>query len=71
MHSFLTGAGPTVIGAIAGSSIPLGLSFQYLWQIPILAGAAIWIFVLRRGVVSGLLLAGAVGLILSFTGIRV
>ena len=71
MRSFLTGAGPTVIGAIAGSSIPLGLSCQYLWQIPVLAGAAIWLFVLRRGVVSGLLLAGAVGLILSLAGIRV
>ncbi|MGO8724539.1 MAG: chromate efflux transporter [Acidimicrobiales bacterium] len=29
VQSFLTGAGPAVIGAIAGSSIPLGLSFQH------------------------------------------
>ena len=33
-ESFFTGAGPAVIGAIAGSAIPLGLSFQHLWQIP-------------------------------------
>src|ERR1700677_1928136 len=29
--SFLAGAGPAVIGAIAGSAIPLGLSFGHLW----------------------------------------
>ena len=38
IQSFLTGAGPAVIGAIAGSAIPLGLEFQHLWQIPVLAG---------------------------------
>src|SRR6202041_305210 len=56
--AFLPGAGPAVIGAIAGSAIPLGLSFQHLWQIPVLAGALVWLFAARRGVVSGLLLAG-------------
>ena len=29
----LTGAGPAVIGAIAGSAIPLGLAFGHLWLI--------------------------------------
>lgn len=71
MRSFLGGAGPAVIGAIAGSSIPLGLSFQHLWQIPVLAGAALWLFVLRRGVVSGLLVAGVVGIILALAGVPV
>jgi chromate transporter len=71
MRSFLAGAGPAVIGAIAGSAIPLGLSYQHLWQIPILAGAALWLFVLRRGVVSGLFIAGAVGIILAVTGVPV
>jgi len=33
MRSFLAGAGPAVIGAIAGSAIPLGLSYQHLWQL--------------------------------------
>ena len=34
--------GPAVIGAIAGSAIPLGLAFEHLWQIPVLAGALLW-----------------------------
>ena len=59
VESFLTGAGPAVIGAIAGSAIPLGLSFEHLWQIPVLAGALIWLFVVGRGVVSTLLTAGS------------
>jgi chromate transporter len=71
MRFFLAGAGPAVIGAIAGSAIPLGLSYQHLWQIPIVAGAALWLFVLRRGVVSGLLLAGAVGIILALAGVPI
>jgi len=71
MRFFLGGAGPAVIGAIAGSAIPLGLSYQHLWQIPILAVAIIWMFVLRRGVVSALLIAGAVGIILAITGVPV
>jgi chromate transporter len=69
--SFLTGAGPAVIGAIAGSAIPLGRSFQHLWQIPVLAGALLWLFVLRRGVVSGLLIAGGIGVALALVGVPV
>jgi chromate transporter len=71
IQSFLTGAGPAVIGAIAGSAIPLGLSLQHLWQIPVLAGAALWLFVVRRGVVSGLLLAGAIGVVIALAGVPV
>ena len=71
VQSFLTGAGPAVIGAIAGSAIPLGLSFQELWQIPVLAGTFVWLFLIRRGVVSALLLTGAVGTLLALTGVRV
>jgi len=67
--SFRTGAGPAVIGAIAGSAIPLGLSLQYLWQIPVLAGAVLWFFAARRGVVSGLLAAGATGVAVALAGI--
>jgi chromate transporter len=66
--SFLTGAGPAVIGAIAGSAVPLGLSLQHLWQIPVLAGALAWLLVLRRGVVSALLIAGAVGVVVAIAG---
>jgi chromate transporter len=71
VEAFLTGAGPAVIGAIAGSAIPLGLSFQHLWQIPLLVGALFWLFVVRRGVVGGLLVAGAVGIMLAIAGVPV
>ncbi len=69
VESFLTGAGPAVIGAIAGSAIPLGLTFQHLWQIPVLAGAFVWLFAARRGVVSGLLLAAGIGVIVALSGV--
>ena len=68
---FLTGAGPAVVGAIAGSSIPLGLAFAQVWQIPVLAGALFWLFVLRRGVVGGLVLAGLAGGALALAGVAV
>ncbi|HEY5274208.1 MAG TPA: chromate efflux transporter [Acidimicrobiales bacterium] len=71
IQSFLTGAGPAVIGAIAGSSIPLGLAFQHDSQIPVLAGAVVWLFALRRGVVSGLMFAGGVGVLLALSGVPV
>jgi chromate transporter len=72
VDAFLTGAGPAVIGAIAGSAIPLGLALAHLWQIPVLAGALLWLFVLRRsGVVSGLLFAGAVGMVAALAGVPV
>ena len=66
---FLAGAGPAVIGAIAGSAIPLGLAFDHRWQIPVLAGALMWLFAARRGVVSGLLIAGAIGAVVSLVGV--
>jgi len=68
VESFLMGAGPAVIGAIAGSAIPLGRSFQHLWQIPVLAGTLLWLFVLRRNVVGGLLIAGAIGIVVAVAG---
>jgi chromate transporter len=71
VRSFFRGAGPAVIGAIAGSAIPLGRSFSYLWQIPILAGALLLLFVFRRSVVACLLLAGLVGLLLALSGVHV
>ncbi len=50
---------------------PSACSFQHLWQIPVLAGALLWLFVVRRGVVSGLLVAGAVGIMLALAGVPV
>jgi chromate transporter len=68
---FLSGAGPAVIGAIAGSAIPLGLSLHYYWQIAVLAGALLWLLAARRSVVACLLAAGAVGTILALAGVHV
>jgi chromate transporter len=68
---FFTGAGPAVIGAIAGSAIPLGLSLHLYWQIAVLAGALIWLLLARRSVVACLLTAGVVGTLLAFAGVHV
>lgn len=61
-RSFLAGAGPCVIGAIAGSAVPLGLLLTRLWQLPVLLGAALWLFPARRGALSALALSGVAGL---------
>jgi chromate transporter len=71
VRSFFRGAGPAVIGAIAGSAIPLGRSLTHVWQIPVLVGAVAVLFVLRRSVVTYLLVAAAVGLLLAITGVSV
>ncbi|MBO0894567.1 MAG: chromate transporter, partial [Acidimicrobiales bacterium] len=63
VQAFLTGAGPAAIGAIAGSAIPLGLALAHLWQAGVLALALVWLLALRRGVVSGLLGAAALGVV--------
>ena len=59
--AFLDGAGPAAIGAIVGTAIPLTRALSEPWQYAVLAGAAILLFALRRGVVLTLLLAGAAG----------
>ena len=63
--SFLAGAGPCVIGAIAGSAIPLGLLLSRVWQVPLLFAALIWMMVARRNVVSGLIISGVIGAVLT------
>lgn len=69
IQSFFTGAGPAVIGAIAGSALTLGLEIHITWQIPVLAGALVWLFAARRGVVSALVLAGLIGLVAALAGL--
>jgi chromate transporter len=69
--SFLAGTGPAVIGAICGSAIPLGLELHQWWQVAVLAGALTWLLLLRRGIVSALLLAGAIGVVLALVGAAV
>jgi chromate transporter len=67
-RGFLGGAGPAAIGAILGSAVPLGLALAERWQAAVLAGAAALLLVARRGVVSTLLAAGAVGAIAGLAG---
>ena len=69
--SFFAGAGTAVLGAIAGASVPLTRALHHGWQIPLLLLMFVWVFLLRKGVVSGLLICGAVGIALSFLGLSV
>jgi chromate transporter len=69
VRAFLDGAGPAAIGAIIGSAIPLARALSEPWQYAVLAGAAVALFVLRRGVVLTLLGAGAIGVVLALAGV--
>jgi chromate transporter len=66
--AFLNGAGPSAIGAILGTSIPLAQALGEWWQYVVLAGAAVVLFVLRRGVVLTLVSAGIVGAVAVLAG---
>jgi chromate transporter len=68
VQAFLTGAGPAAIGAIAGAAIPLGASLAHLWQAGVLGVAAGWLIGLRRGVVTGIVGAAALGMIVAVAG---
>src|SRR3984885_6657742 len=68
VQAFLTGAGPAAIGAIAGATIPLGLALSHLWQVGVLAVAAAWLVGLRRGVVTAIAVAAALGVIAALSG---
>jgi len=67
-QAFLSGAGPAAIGAILGSAIPLALALTQIWQYAVLAGAAILLLALRRGVVLTRLAAAAVGVVIGLAG---
>ncbi len=68
VQAFLAGAGPAAIGAIAGSAVVLGGSLTHLWQVPVLALAAVWLLALRRGVVSALIGAACLGVVAAALG---
>jgi chromate transporter len=68
IRALLAGAGPASIGAIIGVAIPLAFALDEAWQYAVLAAAAVSLFVLRRGVVVTLLVAGAVGLVAEMAG---
>jgi chromate transporter len=68
IQAFLTGAGAAVIGAIIGSAVPLGLALAQLWQLGILGGGLLWLLAFRRGVVSGIVIAAAIGVTFALLG---
>ena len=65
---FLDGAGPAAIGAILGSAVLLAGALSQLWQYAVLAGAAVLLLGLKRGVVVTLLAAAATGLGVALAG---
>jgi chromate transporter len=67
-QTFLGGAGPAAIGAIAGAAVILGLGLTQLWQVFVLAAVACWLLLLRRSVVIGILAAAVIGLIVAQAG---
>jgi chromate transporter len=67
-QAFLDGAGPAAIGAILGSAVPLAGALHHAWQIPLLAGAAVALLLLRRGVLETLLAAAAIGTVAVLAG---
>jgi chromate transporter len=68
-QSFLSGAGPSAIGAIAGAAVTLGLGLTQLWQVAVLVAVAGWLLLLRRGVVAGILAAAAIGVLVVIAGV--
>ena len=68
LQAFLGGAGPAAIGAILGSAIPLAASLREVWQVAVLAAAAVVLLLLRRGPVLTLVGAGVVGAIVALAG---
>ncbi|MBS1844204.1 MAG: chromate efflux transporter [Actinobacteria bacterium] len=67
-RGFLAGAGPAAIGAILGSAIPLAGALTETWQFVVLGAAAVALLIARRGVVTVLLAAGAVGVVVALGG---
>jgi chromate transporter len=67
-RAFLEGAGPAAVGAILGVAVPLVRDLGPAWQYGVLAGAAVLLLALRRGVVATLLAAGAAGVVIALAG---
>ena len=67
-RAFLDGAGPAAIGAILGAAYSLAATLHEGWQFAVLAAAAVALLLLRRGVVSTLLGAGAIGVVVALAG---
>jgi len=68
MRAFLAGAAPAAAGAIIGATVPLASALGERWQYAVLAGAAVSLLILHRGVVPTLLLAGCAGVAATLLG---
>jgi len=68
VQSFLTGAGPAAIGAIAGSAVPLGLELAHLWQLAVLGLALAWLLALRKNIVAAIVGAAGLGVVAALAG---
>jgi chromate transporter len=68
VRAFLAGAAPAAAGAIIGATVPLAAALGERWQYAVLAGAAVSLLLLRRGVVPTLLLAGCAGVLATLLG---
>ncbi|WP_091126116.1 chromate efflux transporter [Nocardioides terrae] len=68
VQAFLAGAGPAAIGAIYGAAVPLAREISHPWQWAVLAGAAVALLALRRGVVGVLVTAALVGAAVTLLG---
>jgi len=66
-RAFLDGAGPSAIGAILGSAVPLAAALGAWWQYVLLGVAAAALLLLRRSVVLTLVGLGVVGALLAAT----
>ncbi len=70
-QSFLGGAGPAAVGAIAGAAVPLALAITQGWQVVILGAALVAVIGLRRSVVLTLVAAGVAGAVGAVLGLPV
>lgn len=67
-RAILAGAGPAAIGAILGSAVPLASALTERWQLAVLAGGAMALFVARRSVLTTLVLGAAAGIAAAAAG---
>jgi chromate transporter len=71
VRGFLAGAAPAAAGAIVGAAVPLSAALSEWWQYALLAGAAVALLALRRGVVPTLLFSGGAGVLAALLGASV
>ncbi|NNN03462.1 MAG: chromate transporter, partial [Acidimicrobiaceae bacterium] len=60
-QQFLTGAGASSIGAIAGSAVALATPLRHLWLVGLALLSLVWLVGLRRSTLSALLGAAVLG----------